>query len=256
MGPADGTLFNHICIGWMAVAAVIHVVMFRVTAPFGRHTTSNWGPVMNNRLGWFVMELPSLAIMTWFLINGNAFDSYAWVLFACWIIHYANRTLIYPLRIRSTPKPIPVVIVLSAVFFNLVNAGLNGWYLTELSGPEHYDGAWLTSPSFLVGMTLFATGMAINMQSDSILIGLRSPEETGYRIPRGFLFDLVSSPNLFGEVIEWTGFALMAWNLPALSFAVWTYANLVPRAKNHHDWYHRHFADYPVDRKIIFPHLY
>ena len=240
----------------MAVAAIVHLIMFRVTAPFGRHTTDQWGPVINNRLGWFLMELPSLAIMTWFLFSGKVFDQFSWILFACWIIHYANRTLIYPLRIRSTPKPMPVAIVLSAVFFNVMNAGLNGWYLAELAPAEKYGSGWLTSPSFITGALLFITGMAINLKADAILIGLRKPGETGYRIPQGFLFRLISSPNLFGEIVEWSGFALMAWNLPALSFAVWTYANLVPRAKNHHDWYHRRFADYPADRKIIFPHLY
>ena len=249
------SLLNALCYGWIIIAIIVHFVMFRVTAPFGRHTSSQWGPVMNNKLGWFLMELPSLAIMVWFLLNGHAFESHAWILFVCWIIHYANRTLIYPLRIRSTPKPIPVMIVLSAVLFNLVNAGTNGWYLAQ-AHPDDYSDAWLTSPHFITGALLFIVGMAINWRADGILIALRKPGEIAYRIPRGFLFDRVSSPNLFGEVVEWTGFALMAWNLPALTFAIWTYANLVPRAKNHHDWYRKHFTDYPSERNIIFPGIY
>lgn len=248
--------FNLVCLSWMITAVVVHLIMFRVTAPFGRHTTTTWGPVMNNRLGWFLMEFPSLAIMTWFLFTGNALDSFAWILFACWILHYANRTLIYPLRIHQTPKPIPVMIVLSAVFFNLVNAGLNGWYLSSNPNTADYTADWLASPSFQIGIVLFFSGMIINMKADNMLIDLRKPGETGYRIPNGFLFELISSPNLFGEVIEWTGFAVMAWNLPALSFAVWTYANLVPRARNHHHWYHRNFSAYPAERKIIFPFIY
>lgn len=95
--------------------------------------------------------------------------------------------------------------------------------------------------------------MFINLRSDNILIGLRAPGESGYRIPHGFLFRYVSSPNLLGEIIEWAGFAIMAWNLPALSFLVWTYANLVPRARNHHQWYLRTFPDYPRERKVVFP---
>jgi steroid 5-alpha reductase family enzyme len=98
--------------------------------------------------------------------------------------------------------------------------------------------------------------MWINWRSDAILIQLRKPGETGYKIPQGFLFEYVSSPNLFGEIMEWSGFALLAFNWPALSFMVWTFANLVPRAKNHHDWYLQHFADYPKKRKIVFPFLW
>ena len=92
--------------------------------------------------------------------------------------------------------------------------------------------------------------------SDKFLINLRKPGETGYKIPRGFLFEYVASPNLFGEIIEWTGFALMAWNLPALSFMVWTGANLIPRARNHYDWYKRTFPDFPKNRKVVIPFIY
>lgn len=150
----------------------------------------------------------------------------------------------------------PLVITLSAIGFNLVNAGLNGYYLAEVATVEQYGPNWLSSPITLVGALLFVLGFWINWQSDNRLIHLRQPGETGYKIPRGFLFEYVSSPNLLGEIIEWAGFALMAWNLPALSFWIWTLANLVPRAKSHHEWYKQQFEDYPVERKIVFPGLY
>lgn len=242
---------------WIFIALIVHVTMFYVTAPFGRHTSEKWGLLIDNKLGWMLMELPSLLIMTYYLCWGRqSFSSHAWVLFGLWILHYFHRSLIYPLRIKATPKKMPLVIAVSAILFNSVNASLNGYYLAELAPLEKYNQTWLSSPHFLLGIILFTVGFAINLRSDSILINLRKPGETGYKIPRGFLFTYVSSPNLFGEIIEWAGFALMAWNLPALSFMVWTFANLVPRAKNHHDWYLGHFSDYPKERKIVFPFLY
>jgi 3-oxo-5-alpha-steroid 4-dehydrogenase 1 len=242
---------------WLAIAVTVHITMFYVTAPFGRHSSDKWGISIDNKLGWFVMELPSLGIMTWFLLCGTrSFDSYAWVLFGLWILHYANRTFVYPLRIKSTPKKMPLFIVANAILFNVMNAGLNGYYLAELAPVEAYSGAWFSSAHFMAGACLFATGMFINIKSDNILIGLRGPGESGYKIPQGFLFKYVSSPNLLGEIIEWSGFAMMAWNLPALTFMVWTWANLVPRAKNHHDWYLRNFPDYPAERKVVFPGIF
>jgi 3-oxo-5-alpha-steroid 4-dehydrogenase 1 len=242
---------------WIAIAAGVFVTMFFITAPFGRHTSEKWGRSVNNKIGWFVMEFPSLAIMVYFLFWGShSLHSFAWILFVCWIFHYINRTLVYPLRIKSTPKKMPLFIVFNAIVFNLVNAGLNGYYLAELAPVEKYNTAWLTSPSFIFGAVFFLAGMIINWKSDNILINLRRPGESGYKIPRRFLFDYISAPNLFGEIIEWSGFALMAWNLPALTFMVWTFANLVPRAKNHHDWYVRNFTDYPRERKIVFPGLF
>lgn len=242
---------------WLGVAIAVHITMFFITAPFGRHTSDKWGKTINNKLGWVIMESPSLLIMLYFLFSGtNSFNSYVWILFLVWILHYANRSFIYPLRIKATPKQIPVFIVLNAILFNFMNAGLNGYFLSNLANTEDYNSDWLSSLHFITGAILFCVGAFINLKSDTILINLRKPGETGYKIPKGFLFDYVSSPNLFGELIEWSGFALMAWNLPALTFMVWTFANLVPRAKNHHDWYKKQFADYPKERKVIFPFLY
>lgn len=203
-----------------------------------------------------VMELPSLLIMSYYLITGPfSFTNYSWILFLFWMAHYTHRTLIYPFRIKSTPKKMPLLIVLNAILFNVMNAGLNGYYLAYLS-ENCYTTEWLNSWHFIAGVLLFFTGAFINIKSDTVLIRLRGVGETGYKIPNGFLFDYVSSPNLFGEIIEWSGFALMAWNLPALTFMVWTFANLVPRAKNHHDWYLRNFDNYPKQRKIVFPFLF
>lgn len=253
----DLSTLNTIAYIWLAIALVVHVTMFFVTAPFGRHTSESWGISINNKLGWVIMELPSLSIMVYFLIFGtNSFHSFSWILFTLWIVHYINRTFIYPIRIKPTPKKMPLFIVVNAIIFNLVNAGLNGYYLAELTHVNDYNLDWLTSIHFALGILLFITGMAINWKSDSILINLRKPGESGYKIPENFLFKYISSPNLFGEIIEWAGFALMAWNLPAFTFMIWTMANLIPRAKNHHDWYHRQFPDYPKERKAVIPFLY
>ena len=37
---------------------------------------------------------------------------------------------------------------------------------------------------------------------------------------------------------------------------VWTFANLVPRAKNHYDWNLKNIPGYPKERKVVFPFLY
>ena len=94
--------------------------------------------------------------------------------------------------------------------------------------------------------------MYINHGTDTRLIAIRKEKE-GYQIPQGWLFRWISCPNHFGEIVEWTGFALIAWSVPALTFAIWTFCNLAPRALNHHAWYHENFKEYPKNRKAFIP---
>lgn len=109
----------------------------------------------------------------------------------------------------------PVLIMLMGMTFNLVNGFLIGYYLGNF---RVYELSWLTSTPFIIGTLIFITGIVINWQSDTILINLRKPGETGYKIPQGRMFRFVSSPNLLGESIEWCGFAILTWSLPGLAF--------------------------------------
>jgi len=144
----------------------------------------------------------------------------------------------------------PVVIVLSAIIFNLFNGYFLGYYFGHFA---NYSPANLLGPGFIIGAILFASGMFINWYYDNKLIHLRRPGEIGYKIPGGGLFNYVSCPNLLGEIVEWTGYAIMSWNLPAIAFLAWTIANLVPRALSHHKWYSLYFENYPKKRKALIP---
>lgn len=246
--------FNYLMLAWIALAILLFPIQLKITAPYGRHTHKKWGPVIPNKLGWIIMEIVSPLIFAGFFLGGaNIKTTPMWIFFALWMLHYINRSIIFPLRTRTTGKVIPVTIVLSAIFFNIVNGGTNGYYLGSLADP--YPANWLTDLRFLIGLLVFATGAFINLQSDQILLNLRKPGETGYKIPKGGLFKYVSCPNHFGEIVEWTGFAILCWNLPALAFAVWTAANLIPRTLSHHKWYREKFEDYPEERKAVIPFL-
>jgi 3-oxo-5-alpha-steroid 4-dehydrogenase 1 len=104
-------------------------------------------------------------------------------------------------------------------------------------------------------VALFFVGMAINLHSDYTLIFLRKPGESGYKIPHGALpslprcgdgcltaarmhaggmFEYVSGANFLGEILEWCGFALASWAFVPAAFALFTAANIGPRALQHH----------------------
>lgn len=251
----NSSVIQYTAIVWLAIAVIIFPFLLKITPPYGRHSKNNWGPMVDNRLGWFLMEFPSLLIFILLILLGpNHPSTTVWVLFSLWTIHYINRSVIFPLRTKTKGKKMPVIIMLSAVFFNLINAGLNGYWLGFAAPP--YPENWMTDPRFILGGIVFITGFAINQAADKKLIGLRKGGSKGYFIPKGGLFEYISCPNFSGEIIEWSGFALMAWNLPALSFAVWTAANLIPRALDHHKWYKSYFEqEYPKNRKAVLPFL-
>ncbi len=107
-----------------------------------------------------------------------------------------------------------------------------------------------------LGAALFVGGMAVNRWADGVLRRLRAPGETGYRVPEGGLYRLVSCPNFLGEIVAWAGFALATRSFGALAFAVWSFANLAPRARAHHRWYRATFPGYPRERRALVPFLY
>ncbi len=248
--------FHHLlALAYLALAAVVFVVLFFIPAAYGRHTRPGWGPTLNTRLAWVIMESVSLLVFAGCMLSATRPLTLAsGVLGACWLGHYLHRALIFPFRMKMSPRPTPVLICALAILFNLGNAWLNATWLYTLS-PD-YGSAWLRDPRFLCGVAIFVVGFAINYQSDRTLARLRKPGEAGYKIPHGGLYRYVSCPNYLGELIEWSGFALAAWSLPALSFAVWTAANLAPRARTHHRWYQQTFADYPPERRALLPKLY
>lgn len=240
---------------WILIACITFVILFKKIAPFGRHTQSGFGPLIPNRLGWILMESPALWLMAFLVFIGPGEKTLpVWIMFGLFELHYLHRTLIFPFQIRTKGKKMPLTIVGSAFFFQLVNVSLIG-YVLGWQG-ELYPEYWIGDPRFIFGILLFFIGMYLNIQADYRLIHLRKPGETGYKIPKGGLFEQVTCPNFTGELLEWAGFALLSWNLAALSFFIWSAANLLPRAWAHHRWYLAKFPGYPSKRKIVIPFLW
>jgi 3-oxo-5-alpha-steroid 4-dehydrogenase 1 len=246
--------FDLIVLSWITLGCILFPVLLFVTAPYGRHATPKWGATISNREGWILMEVPALLFFLYFAISGHAGkNAVVWIIISLFTIHYVNRSLIYPFRIKTKGKRMPFLIVILAIMFNAVNGFVNGYYLGTMQ--NQYNESWLNDPRFIFGILLFLTGMFINIAADEKLIHMRKSKANGYHIPYGGIFNKISCPNFFGEIIEWSGFAIFCWSLPAMSFFVWTICNLLPRALDHHRWYKKQFSDYPENRKAVIPYL-
>lgn len=239
---------------WIIAGIIAFPFLLRIPQPYGRHSNNNWGPMIDNRLGWFLMELPALLVFA-FTVSFTGFWYNLMLLAATflWFLHYVHRAVIFPLRLKTKGKKMPVVIMFSAIFFNLVNGFINGYWLAFFAPEDKID--FNTDVRIIAGVAIFFTGFIINQHHDEILINLRKGENKGYRIPHGGLFKFVSCPNYLGEIISWVGFYVVTLSLPALAFLIWTLANLIPRAIDHHKWYRKEFAEYPAKRKAVIPFI-
>lgn len=238
-------------------------LVFGLEAPYGRYNQEadnaqrNYFDKMlrscnvNPKLAWTLQELPTLInAAVWWAYGRTECTSSGGnrLVMLCFVIHYVNRCFIYPLRMKGS-KPVPVSVMLMALVFCATNGYLQCRTLSRFSIVSLGD--WTTP----VGLVVWAVGLGMNHHADHILRNLRKPGETGYKIPRGGMFEYVSGANFLGEIVEWIGFAILSGcSLTGLTFAICTACNIGPRAWHHHQWYLTKFKDdYPKTRKALIP---
>lgn len=247
----EDELHGALTLALIVVAVPTFLALLWTTAPYGRHMREGWGPTIPSRAGWVLMESPAVLIfLAVYFAGTHPFELVPLVLCAIWQLHYLHRTFIFPFRLRIGGKRMPISIPLLGFFFNTLNAYVNARWISELGS---YPTSWLTDPRFIIGVLVFFTGLAINLHADTVLIRLRKPGERGYKIPTGGMYRFITSPNYFGEIVEWFGWAILTWSLPGLAFAIYTTANLAPRALANHRWYKENFPDYPRERRALIP---
>ena len=254
--------YHYCLIGIFALCPLVFGSLMLLPAAYGRHKKEKnnplWGPGIPTRWAWVLMEMPSsIGFAVIYFMGERTFELVPIILLLMWQSHYFQRSFIFPFLIKPRPgDTTPLMIPVMAISTNLVISFLNAAILTWASIGRHYELAWLYDPRFIAGALVFVLGYRINRKADAMLAALRAPGETGYKIPRGWLYERITCPNYFGEFLIWAGWAIATWSWGGLAFLLWTLANLVPRAITNHRWYQQKFADYPAQRKIVIPYLF
>lgn len=250
--------FNTFLYTMAIIAIIVFVALYFVKAGYGQFVSKKWGASVPNKVGWILMEAPVFVFMTilW-AVSDRAFEPAAFTIFLFFQLHYFQRAFIFPFLIKGNSR-MPVTIVGMGAFFNMLNALMQGGWLFYISPKGMYGYQWFSTPMFWIGATLFIIGMLINIDSDRRIRLLRKPGDTKHYLPKGGLFEYVTSANYFGELIEWCGFAIMSWSTAGAVFVLWTFANLTPRAASIYNSYKKEFADEFARKKLkrIFPFIY
>lgn len=150
----------------------------------------------------------------------------------------------------------PIGIMAMGIVFNMINGFIQGEWIFYLSPSDMYNSAWLLTPQFIIGTMLFFGGMIVNLHSDYIIRHLRKRGDTAHYLPKGAMFNYVTSANYFGEIVEWIGFAVLTWSWSGAVFAWWTFANLVPRANAIYKKYGCEFGEDAKKLKRVIPFIY
>ena len=238
------------------VAALVFIALYFVKAGYGMFRSAAWGLSVNNKLAWMLMEVPVFLVMIWmWWYSDRRFLPVQLTFFLFFQLHYFQRSFVFPCLLQGKGR-MPVAILLMGVLFNVLNGFMQGEWIFYLSPADRYTSQWFAAPQFILGTVLFFVGMGINCHSDYIIRHLRTPGDTRHYLPSGGLYRYVTSANYFGEIVEWTGWAILTWSLSGTVFLWWTFANLVPRANAIWHRYREEFGEAVGSRKRIFPFIY
>lgn len=241
----------------------IFIILQFVTPAYGMTFNNRWGTSIRSNLGWFIMEAPVFFAMfiLYFIslyYNIRPFNIVTFVMFFFFEFHYFQRSFIFPLLMKGQSK-MPLSIIITGVTFNTCNAIMQGGWLFYFCPETMYGISWFWSWQFILGTAIFLFGMVVNIYSDRVIRNLRKDiTDNNYYIPKGWIFNKVSSANYFGEILEWLGFAILTWSVAGGVFLLWTCANIIPRAKAVYERYTQFFGKEFTDmkRKMIFPGIY
>lgn len=240
------------------VAVIVFFSLFFVDAGYGKFYHPKWGPAVDNKLGWVLMESPVfITMLLLWAFSERRVDLVRLAFLFLFELHYLQRSFVFPFLMRGKSL-MPLSIVVMGVTFNVLNALMQGGWIFYISPDDYYGSNWLTTPQFIAGFMVFITGMYVNIHSDHVIRNLRHEGDSRHYLPKGGMFRYVTSANYFGEFVEWIGFAILTWSWAGAVFALWTFANLAPRADHIYKMYLREFGNELDTRKVkrIIPFIY
>lgn len=239
------------------LAIVVFIALFFVQAGYGIFHTKKWGWSIPNKIGWILMEAPAFIVLFYLWWTSSArFEIPELIFFLLFELHYFQRSFVFPLLMKGNSQ-MPISILAMGVLFNSINGFLLGESLFHLVSDTFYTAAWFGQPLSVAGLFLFFIGMAVNLHSDHVIRNLRPAGDTRHYLPQKGMYRFVTSGNYFGELVEWTGFALLTQSTAAWIFVIWTFANLAPRAYSIRKRYIQEFGTEAVgNRKSLIPFIF
>lgn len=175
-----------------------------------------------------------------------------------WCLHFARRSAESAWVHRYSKPRVPLG---EALVEYLYYWGFAAWIAASLT-PEGGQERHAVDGVIVLGAVVFLLAEWGNARAHRLLRELR-PEASSLRvIPRGFLFERVSSPHYLFEILSWLGFALVAQTWAAGAFLLVGAGILGSWAHARHVAYRKDFdglegrKKYPASRRALIPGLF
>ena len=99
------TIYSIILWTFLGIGTIVFISLFFVTAPYGRHNRKGWGPELNNRAGWIIMESVSpLVFLLFFITGGWGFGLIPMIFLCLWLtITYTALSFLLPCSEATVP---------------------------------------------------------------------------------------------------------------------------------------------------------
>ncbi|CAG7720750.1 unnamed protein product, partial [Allacma fusca] len=232
------------------------VLFLFITFPYGRYAQrfKLSGIMIPGQLPFRILGINFLQPLFLMVFTScKTFQGLNVVCVSLYAIHYFHRSVIYT-KWFPTAASMPVETGVAMIFFCSAHVFCNLYDLMN-------DHVVLVHSTTVLGLSLFGFGFLMNVYHDFLLSKLKlnqrknsSGSGTKYALPVGGLFEIVSTPNFLGEIIEWWGMALVTRGYLQVLFAVSASVILLSRGWRHHKFYKELFGSkYPKNRTAVIP---
>jgi len=250
--------FNIFLIVMAVLAAGVYVALHFFEAGYGYLFNPKYGPPVPNKVGWVVMESPVfIAMCVLWLMSGRTWEAGPLALFVLFQAHYLQRAFIFPLMLLRRVE-------------DAAGDRRDGHGVQH---PQRADAGRVDLLRLARRLLRRLVRKALHLRRGSPVHGgdgrkppfrpyHPQPAQAGRHAPlhspRGDVPITSRRPNYFGELLEWTGFAVASWSWAGAVFAWWTFANLAPRAASLYKRYAQEFGKEftALKRKKIIPFIY
>lgn len=172
------------------------------------------------------------------------------------VAHFVKREFetIFIHRFSASTMPMRNIFKNSAHYWLLSGLNLAYWIYSPTGSSAGPTNQLLLA----AGLALYAIGELGNLSVHLTLRDLRSSGGSERGIPQGFLFDIVTCPNYFTEILSWIGVWLLSGlNWAALLFAVVSAAQMASWGNKKEKRYRKEFGDkYKRKRFTTFPGIW